>query len=57
MSAWPAIEQRNGATWSTSRCSGRGAYNEGLAAVMFDQVEAWAGELKQLRADSAAKAA
>jgi NAD(P)H-dependent FMN reductase len=34
-----------------------GAYNEGLAAVMFDQLEAWAGALKQLRADSAAKAA
>jgi NAD(P)H-dependent FMN reductase len=34
-----------------------GAYNEGLANVMFDQVEAWAGALKQVRADSAAKAA
>ena len=34
-----------------------GAYNEGLANVMFDQLEAWAGALKQLRADLVAKAA
>jgi len=33
------------------------SYNEGLANVMFDQLEAWAGALKQLRADLVAKAA
>jgi NAD(P)H-dependent FMN reductase len=34
-----------------------GAYSEGLAKVMFEQLEAWAGALRQLRADTAATAA
>lgn len=34
-----------------------GAWSEDMATVMFDQVEAWAGALKQLRLGGAAKAA